>query len=76
MIKNYLKIPARSERLRPSRLILACTLSPPFVLLGAWSQRVRSILVNAIDIPDSTHGISLFFAQTTIKLNVLIFKFY
>ena len=69
MIKNtYLKIPARSERLRPSRFTLACAPSPALVLLGDWFQRVRSILVNAIDIPDKTHGISLSFAHATIKI--------
>lgn len=69
LIKNtYLKIPARSERLRPSRLTFACALSPAFVLLGVWFHRVRSILENAVDIPDNTHGVSLSFAHATLKI--------
>ena len=64
---NYLKIPARRERLRPSWFTLACALSPTLVLFGVWFQIRWSILVNAPDIPDKTHEISLSFAQAVKK---------
>ena len=54
--------------------ISMCT-SLALVLFGVWFQIMWSILVNAMDIPDNTHGTSLSFAQAIIKLNGLIFKF-
>ena len=64
---NYLKIPARRERLRPSWFTLECALSPTLVLFGVWFQIIWSILVNALDNPDNTHEVSLSFAQAIIK---------
>jgi len=56
-------IPESNDKLRPSLLTLAWALSPTLVLFGVWFQIMCFIFVNAMEIPDNTHGMRLSFTQ-------------
>ena len=56
-------IPENNDKLRPSLLTLAWALSPTLVLFEVWFQIMCFIFVNAMEIPDNTHGMRLSFTQ-------------
>ena len=64
-----------NDKLRPSLLTLVWALSPTLVLFGVWFQIMCFIFVNAMEIPDNTHGIHLSFTQAIKNLLVILFKF-